>query len=319
LLNRIYIFIALFTFGAAYLISEQKFFKQKIALTSPLPDFLTSFKNDQVTTLGLWFPLVSHVGNSKDNVQIPEISAKSALVYDLTTNKILFEKNSKEKIPVASLTKIMTAVIALENPKEDNKYSVSKKDLVGENSMGLSYGEVLMLEELLYGLILLSGNDAAETLANNYVDGREKFIKAMNNKAKSLGLSNTNFTNPTGLEGDGDQYSTAFDLLVVTKHAMQFPLFRKVVSTVEYQIPFTSTHKEFYLENETNLLTSYPGVKGVKTGYTPEAALCLVTYLDYEDHEIIGIILGSSKRREEMKDLLDYSLKIQDIVPPPHE
>lgn len=309
----------LFAFGFVFLISKHWFFKQKIIIVSPLPNFLTSFKNDQVTTLNLWFPSLIHAESKKDDLGKLEISAKSALVYDLTINKILFEKNHTEKLPIASLTKIMTAVIAIENYREEEKFRVVKADLVGENSMGLSKGEVLTLEELLYGLILLSGNDAAETLASNYKKGRESFIQAMNNKAKALGAISTNFTNPTGLMGDGDQYSTAFDLLIVTKYAMQFPLFRKVASTFEYNTQETKNHKAFYLQNETNLLTSYPGVLGVKTGFTPEAGFCLVTYLDYEEHEIIGVILGSSKRREEMKELLDYSLKIQDIEPPPHE
>lgn len=309
----------LFAFGFVYLILQQKFFKQKIIIVSPLPDFLTSFKNNQVTTLNLWFPSLIHAESKKDDLGKLEISAKSALVYDLTINKILFEKNPNQKLPMASLTKIMTAIIALENYNEEDELQVRKEDLVGENSMGLSSGEVITVEELLYGLILPSGNDAAEVLASNYSGGRLEFIKAMNNKAKSLGVFNTNFINPTGLEGDGDQYSTAFDLLIITKYAMDFPLFKKVVSTFEYSIEQTTNHKAFYIQNETNLLTSYPGVKGIKTGYTPEADFCLVTYLDYEEHKIIGIILGSESRREEMKDLLDYSLNLQDITSPSHE
>lgn len=285
---------------------------------SPLPNFLTLSKNNQVTTLGLWLPSKSAV-RKKDDLEKLEISAKSALVYDLSTDKILFEKNPTEKLSMASLTKIMTAIVAIEKYKVTDKLKVRKEDLVGENSMGLTTGEVLTFEELLYGLILLSGNDAAEVLANSYPGGRVEFIKAMNNKAKSLAASDTNFTNPTGLEGDGNQYSTAFDLVVITKYAMDFSLFREVVSTFEYNIEYTKNHKEFYLQNETNLLTSYPGVKGVKTGFTQEAGLCLVTYLDYKDHEIIGIILGSERRREEMKELLDYSLNLQGIIPPPHE
>ena len=214
----------------------------------------------------------------------------------------------------------MTAIIALENKKTDDKYLVTKDNLVGENSMGLSEGEVLSLKELLYGLILVSGNDAAETFATNFKGGRTAFIKAMNDKAKTLSLSDTNFTNPSGLEGDGNQYTTAYDLIVITEYALaKFPLFRQVVSTFSYTIEQTNTHKAFLLENETNLLTSYPGVKGVKDGYTPEAGLCLITYLDYEEHKIIGVILGSNNRRQEMKDLLDYSLKSIDIIPPKHD
>jgi serine-type D-Ala-D-Ala carboxypeptidase (penicillin-binding protein 5/6) len=286
-------------------------------IASPLPKFLTTYANSQVTTLNLWLP-VFEIFKSSLPGETPEITGKSALVYDLNDQKVLFSENPTLHLPMASLTKIMTAIIAMENPKKDDKYVVTQDDLVGEDVMGLSAGETLSLEELLYGLVLTSGNDAAETLAGNYSEGREKFIEAMNSKAKALGLSDTHFTNPTGLEGDGDQYTTTYDLLVMTKYAMQYPLFRKVVGTFDYNILYTSNHKAFYMENETNLLTSYPGVIGVKDGYTPEAGLCLVTYLNYKNHKIIGIILGSDNRRQEMKDLLDYSLRLQDIDPPPH-
>lgn len=287
---------------------------------SPLPNFLNLAKNNQVSTINLFLPKIEQILFDRNKIKKPDISAKSALIYDLTTKKTVFEKNANQRLAVASLTKVMTAIIALENKKSDDKYSVKKDNLVGENSMGLSEGEILSLEELLYGLILPSGNDAAEVLAENYILGRGQFIKAMNDKAESLGLKNTHFTNPSGLQGDGDQYSTAYDLFVVANYALSnFPLFNRVVSTFRYDIPQTETHKAFYLENETNLLTSYPGVKGVKTGFTPEADLCLITYLDYQGHKIIGVILGSSNRREEMKELLDYSLKIQNITPPPHD
>ncbi|KKR77054.1 MAG: Peptidase S11 D-alanyl-D-alanine carboxypeptidase 1 [Candidatus Levybacteria bacterium GW2011_GWA2_40_8] len=291
---------------------------QDKSLKSPLPFFLNIFDNNQVSTVDYWKPTQRNVlSYAASNV---ELSAQAALIYDLTQDEELYEKNSEIRLPIASLTKIMTAVIALENKKQDDRYYVSKSDLVGENSMGLTPGEVLTLEELLYGLILPSGNDAAEVLASSFVGGREEFVKAMNQKASSLGLENTNFTNPSGLEGDGKQYSTASDLLVIARYAIKnFPLFREVVSAVEKEIPYTSNHKYFYLYNETNLLTSYPGVRGVKTGYTPEAGLCLVTYLDYEGHEIIGVLLGSENRRQEMKDLLDYSLRLEGINPPPHQ
>lgn len=292
--------------------------EEKIELVSPVPDFLSITKNNQVSTLSLWLPILSNFIKGGPETP-PEITARSALIYDLTSNKILYEKNSKEKVPMASLTKIMTAIVALENRKINDKYIVRAQDLVGEDSMGLTQGEVLTLDELLYGLILTSGNDAGETIANNYKNGRDAFILSMNNKAKALGLENTNFTNPTGLQGDGDQYTTTYDLVAITRYALtNFPIFRKVASTFEYTIEGNENHKQFILQNETNLLTSYPGVKGVKTGYTPEAGFCLVTYLDYEGHQIIGVILGSQNRREEMKELLDYSLRLININPPIH-
>lgn len=311
ILACILLLILIWIFGPGIKIRNQK-------IVSPLPDFLSMTMNDQVSTVDLFLPAIRTVEVS--NVKDPNIQAKSVLVYNLITGLVTFSKNSQERLPMASLTKIMTAIVALENKKNDDKYYVYKKDLVGEDSMGLSENETLSLEDLIYGLLLPSGNDAAEVLADNYPAGREDFIKAMNKKAKSLGLSNTHFTNPSGLQGDGNQYTTAYDLLVMTNYALtNFPLFKQAAATVEHIIPKTDTHKAFYLENETNLLTSYPGVKGVKTGYTPEADLCLVTYLEYDGQKIIGIILGSNNRREEMKELLDYSLKLEGITPPPHQ
>lgn len=260
----------------------------------------------------MWLPAITPTADPL------ALSAKSALSYDLTTNTILFAKDPNQRLPMASLTKIMTAIVSLENPKKNDAYMVVPADIVGEDSMGLSVGESLTLSDLLYGLILHSGNDAAETLASNYPGGRSAFIDAMNQKALALGLTNTHFTNPTGLEGDGTQYTTTADLLVMARYALSYPLFDTVAATFDYTIPQTPTHAVYYLENETNLLSSYPGVKGIKTGYTPEAGLCLVTYLTYGGHHIISVILGSDDRRGEMIDMLDYSLKKIGVTPPVH-
>lgn len=286
-------------------------------LTSPLPEFLSLAKNKQVTILDLWEPVLEVLGANSS--KILEVTAQSALLYDLSANKVLYEKDAQARLPMASLTKIMTAIVAIENKQEDDEYIVRPESLVGEDSMGLTSGEVLALEELLYGLLLPSGNDAAETLASNYQSGRGGFISAMNDKAKALGLKNTNFTNPSGLQGDGNQYTTAHDLLVITRYVVEtYPSFLDVTATAEKHLPQTTTHKEFYLYNETNLITSYPGVRGIKTGYTPEAGLCLVTYLEYDGHKIVGILLNSQRRREEMKELLDYSLRELGTKPPEH-
>ena len=316
LLLVLLIVILLFISFLYFLISPNKI-NEKQTVVSPIPDFLSIINNEQVSSLSLWLPVLSNFITGKDTA--PQITAKAALVFDIEGKKVLYEKNPKQRLPIASLTKIMTAIVALESPKKDNKYLVRSQDLVGENSMGLTEGEILTLEELLYGLILPSGNDVAEVLAHNYKDGRKGFIKAMNNKSKALGIKDTNFTNPSGLEGDGEQYSTPYDLMVMTHYALSnFPIFAKVVATYELTIEGNQNHKAYYLVNETNLISSYPGVKGVKTGYTPEAGLCLVTYLDYKGNKIIAVILGSENRRQEMKDLLDFSLQSIDIPPPPH-
>lgn len=288
------------------------------SITSPLPPFLTLGINKEVSLLDLWLPSIQKTQGNE--IPVPDHTARAVLMYDLSTGTTLYEENATKRMPMASLTKIMTAIIAFENKNQDDHYVVHKENLVGEDSMGLDAGEVLNQEELLYGMMLKSGNDAAEVFATNYPAGRQAFIQAMNDKAKALGLSDTQFSNPSGLQGDGTQYTTAYDLLVMTRYALDtFPLFDTVVATYEHQISATSTHKAYDLYNETNLLTSYPGVKGVKTGYTPEAGLCLVTLLDYHGHRIIGILLNSENRRQEMKEFLDYSLKKLDIEPPAHE
>lgn len=289
-----------------------------LSYVSPLPEFLTLANNKQVTLLDFWFPFIEKTHGSELDESL--ITAKSVLMYDLTTNQTLYEKESTARRPMASLTKIMTAIVSLENKPDIDRYTVRDEHLVGEDSMGLVAGESLTLEELLYGLMLPSGNDAAEVLAGNSPLGREGFIQAMNDKAKSLGLTDTQFSNPSGLQGDGTQYTTTADLLVITRYALDhFPLFVKIVSTPEHDIIATPSHGNYHLLNETNLLTTYEGVKGVKTGFTPEAGLCLVTYLDYGGHKIIGILLNSENRRGEMKELLDYSLHSQGIEPPPFE
>lgn len=293
-------------------------FIHQYTLKSPIPDFLMLSNNNQVDLLDFWTPVAQVVQG--DTGGLTDLTAESVLMYDLTENKILYEKDPTSRRPMASLTKIMTAVIALENQKPDDRYIVTKDDIVGQDSMGVSPNEVYDFEDLFYGLLLPSGNDAAEVFAHNYPTGRSGFVQAMNNKAKALGMLNTHYTNPSGLQGDGDQYTTAYDLLILTRYALsQYPQFATAVSTADYTITQTDTHKELNLANETNLLTTYPGVKGVKTGYTPEAGLCLVTYLDYGGHKIIGIILNSQNRRGEMKTLLDYSLNTVGVTPPPYD
>lgn len=285
-------------------------------IIAPLPELLTrafpGFGKSEV-----WKPRVE--AKTPHKIKLPELSAHVALTYDLTSNTLLYEKDIHKRMPIASLTKIMTAIIALENEDLKKEITVSRKAAeIGENIMGLAPGEKITLKNLLYGLLLPSGNDAAEAIAESSKFGRENFVYLMNKKTEDLGLADTRFTNPSGLEGDGKQYSSAYDLLVITRYALENETFVELVSTVEHAIPESTHHKAFHLFNDTNLLTSYPGVKGVKTGFTNEAGMCLVSYLEYKGHKIIGIILNSQNRREEMKMLLDYSLRTLGIIPPNH-
>lgn len=317
LFATLFLFLFSVTFCSIFFVWNKLGSRSYFSIASPLPDFLSQPTNNQVSTLELFLPQL-FPEDTKTTID-EKIKAKSAFVFDLTTQKTLFDKNGTKRLSMASLTKIMTAILALEHFKKGSIFIVPQEALVGEDSMGLSSGEKVTLEDLLYGLMLVSGNDAAEVIASHFPGGREEFVNAMNDKAKAFGLSNTHFTNPSGLQGDGVQYTTAYDLMVMTSYALDtYPLFREVVQTVEHEIPYSQNHKYFYFENETNLLTSYPGVKGVKTGYTPEAGLCLVTYLEYKGHRLIGVILGSNNRRQEMKDLLDYSLLKLGTPPPKH-
>ncbi len=284
------------------------FFKDEEAkLNSPVPKIKGAAAKD-ILVDNYWFPKLSSLTASK-SVSDLNLSAKSALLVNYESGEIIFDKNSKERLPTASTIKIMTALIALESSSLERNFTVSAKAAgVGEDSMDLAEGEKLTLSELLYGLMLVSGNDAAVTIAEGVGGSEDAFVAMMNNKLKSLGLSDTKFINASGLDEDNkDQYSTAFDLATIAHYSFEkYPIFRQIVSTEHYVISETSDHKAFDLYNETNLLTTYPGVRGIKPGFTWDAGWCLVTYAQNNGKKLIGVILGSSDRRGEMKELLDY-------------
>ncbi len=269
---------------------------------SPIPKI---FGVNQVGVLNTWFPK-DILANSSD-LNLP---ARSALSVNYDSGETLFEKNPERELPVASIVKIMTALVALEKADPVTDYIVSDNAAkVGENSMGLTAGEKLTLKELLYGLMLPSGNDAAVTIAEGVAGSEDKFVTLMNQEAQILGLKNTKFINSSGLDIDGeDQYSTAADLAVIARYAWnKYPLFREITSTYHEYLGATDSHKAFDLYNDTNLLTTYPGVKGIKPGFTWNAGLCLVTYAENNGKKVLAVILGSDDRRGEMKELLDYS------------
>lgn len=276
---------------------------QKVTLSSPIPKVFgantQSLKND-------WFPKGSL---SKVDNRGLTISASSAILVNFDTGEIVYQKDAKKKQPVASIVKVMTALVALERKSPDAVFAVSPKAArVGEDSMGLADGEQANLNELLFGLMLPSGNDAAITVAEGVSGSEDAFVTAMNEEARDLGMDNTKFINASGLDEDGrDQYSTAFDLAVLAHYTWsKFPLFRKVSATDHILIDTNSSHKAFDLFNQTNLLTTYPGVQGIKPGFTWEAGWCLMTYAENKNVRLIGVILGSVDRRGEMKELLDY-------------
>ncbi len=269
--------------------------------------------------LNLWMP-EAKASNGFSDIDLA-ITAKAAYFVDMDSGQVLFEKNIKEKMPVASLTKIMTAIVTLENRNWDDSILISERAAGMEpDSMLLKAGEALTVEELLYGVFLVSANDAAEALAEKVFSEREDFLKEMNLKASQLGMKDTYFINPTGLQEEGkNQYSTAYDILLMSRYAVKnFPNLLNITSTPHILLPQTITHQEYDLNSGINLLTTYPGVRGFKTGYTPEAGLTLVTIAQNGDRKVLGVILNSSSRREDAKILLDYSFKKMDVnIPSP--
>jgi len=287
------------TFGGFFFLRSED-----VSLKSPVPKVFGISKSPIVNK---WFPKTESLTLASTSGLT--LSAKSAILVDFDTQEVIFQKDPQQKLPVASTVKIMTALLALENTKPSDIYVVSEKAAkVGENSMGLTTGERLSREELLYGLMLVSGNDAAVALAEGIAGSEEAFVAMMNEKTNSLGLFDTQFINASGLDEDGRmQYSTAYDMATIAHFIWQnYPEFREVSSAEHKFIEANSYHKAFDLYNDTNLLTTYPGVKGIKPGFTWEAGLCLVTYAENDGKKLLAVILGSDDRRGEMKELLDY-------------
>lgn len=242
--------------------------------------------------------------------QTLDINAAAFAVMDRQNGELLLSKNLTKELPIASITKIMTALVALENGSLQTELKVSSAAAsIGEAHMGLTSGEVLTVHELLYGLMLPSGNDAAEALAEG-LGGRTAFIISMNEKAKSLGLFDTYFFNPSGLDGETKEtssFSTCLDLLGLTNYALENQEFAQIVSTYYKDIPYKpGKHKAFFFYNILQLDRSYPGIKGVKPGNTDFAGETLVSYAENGGKQIIVVLLGATNSRDEVIKIYDY-------------
>lgn len=256
----------------------------------------------------------------------PSILSKSAVLIDTDTGSILAGKDANKKMYPASLTKIMTAIIAIEMGNLSDVITVDDDtpyEIVGSH-IALEPGEILTLKDLLYALMLPSANDAASVIAKHYGKSTEEFVKLMNEKAKALGALNTNFVNPHGLH-DENHYTTATDLAIITKYAMQNNTFRTVVATQKYEIQptnkkseiryFTTLNKMLYCTSSGQINVEgqwlsplYDGTIGVKTGYTPEAGNCLVASVKKNGTELIVVTLNgiSLEMYEDAHNLFNY-------------
>lgn len=242
--------------------------------------------------------------------EILDVNADAYAVMERGSRELLLSKNLTKELPIASVTKVMTALIALEKGELDLELHVgSPAAEIGEAEMGLSSGEKLTVEELLYGLMLPSGNDAAETLAEGLGPSRIAFMIAMNEKAKSLALFDTFYFNPTGLDGDTIEttsFSTSLDLLALTNYALENPKFSEIVSTYYKEIPYKEgKHKAFYLYNILQLDHAYPGIKGVKPGNTDFAGETIVSYGENGGKELLVVLLGAQNSRDEVIKVYD--------------
>ncbi len=250
--------------------------------------------------------LVTMSSFSTSNGYSRAISAQSAIVIDSVTGRVLYEKNSNAKKPMASTTKIMTALVALEKCKLDEIVEVPKEAVgVEGSSIYLEYDEKITIKDLLYGLMLRSGNDAAVAIAIHVGGSVEDFAELMNKKAKEIGALNTNFTNPNGLHSD-KHYTTAYDLALITREAFKSNTFKEIVKTKLY-VADREGYKYFYNKNKT--LSQYNGGDGVKTGYTMAAGRCLVTSASREDMQLIGVVLNAPNWFQDCYRLLDSSFE----------
>ncbi|MDI6602311.1 MAG: D-alanyl-D-alanine carboxypeptidase family protein [Thermoanaerobacteraceae bacterium] len=235
-------------------------------------------------------------------------TAKSTIAIDFNSGRILYEKNSYVKLQMASTTKIMTAILAIENcDLNEYVYVGINPTLVGGSSIWLEPGERIKMEDLLYGLMLESGNDAAIAIAEHVSGNTKDFIELMNKKAVKIGAYDTHFANPHGLDiGIDDHYTTAYDLALITQYALKNPVFKKIVSTKYKTIPWENHNWNRQLKNHNKLLWLYDGVYGVKTGYTKKAGRCLVTASDKNGFDIIVVTLNCPDDWNDTIKILNY-------------
>ena len=240
------------------------------------------------------------------NISPPELSARSILVKDLETDTILYQKDASLRLPIASTTKIATALVASEYFQPSSDLEVNRGAEITGAKVGLIKGENLSFRSLLYGMLLNSGNDAAFTIAENYPGGVLGFVSAMNKKAQELGLKNTHFENPAGFD-NAEHFSSASDLAKITEETLKNPQLARIFATKETSILSLDKKYQHQLHNLNKLLSDVKGVLGVKTGYTQEAKENLVTYVDRDNHKILTVVLGSDDRFGESTKLIEWT------------
>jgi D-alanyl-D-alanine carboxypeptidase (penicillin-binding protein 5/6) len=276
-------------------------------LLSTVADIQSSFNNADLLE-------VNRVPVKSYEMIEPAVEAKAALVMDVGSGMVLFDKDGRKQLPIASLTKIMTAILILESHSlyeivtVDENYAAMPESETGVK-IWLRQNEKITIGDLLVALLVRSAGDAALALAKHHSGSVEEFVNEMNKKAKTLNLKNTHFINPIGMDADG-HYSSAFDLALLTKYALRFPTFRNIIRMKEAEIKSTDGRITHSFETTNYLLYSYLDIEGVKTGTTDAAGENVINLArSPSGHEIIAIILNSPDRFQENKSIIDWTFR----------
>ncbi len=238
-------------------------------------------------------------------LKIEEISAQSYIVVDVNSAQILAYKTPNQQQYPASTVKLMTALVARDIYKLDQVLQVKNKTLPQGHKIGFKHGEKLLVRDLLTATLVNSGNDAAIILANHHPDGFIGFVQAMNDKAKTLNLSKTYFTNPSGLDHPSQQ-TTVWDLSLITREVLKDPFLRNLVDIQQTKITDINAQSEYQLFNTNQLLTQYEQVHGVKTGTTDSAGQVLITLWEQERHPVLIVIMNSENRYQDTHLIIDW-------------
>jgi D-alanyl-D-alanine carboxypeptidase (penicillin-binding protein 5/6) len=306
--RRILAALAAFLAPAVFLALLPSLAGAQLATSTPPPTPVL-LPNGQ-TTLSP-FPSVLHT--PEPSRKPPEISARSAILADLDSGQVLFEQDADERLPIASVTKIATALLVLERTDPQDLVTVSPEAsgdgrTAGISELGLQAGERIRVDELLNALLLQSANDAAIALAEHVSGSVEAFVEDLNDRMAELGLGNTSFASPNGLDDAG--YSTARDLVAITRAAYAEPGFGSIVATRSREIPAPPGLPTRVVQNRNALLWLYPGAIGVKTGFTSEAGYCMVATAERDGLRLVAVVLGSP--RDAFSDaaaLLDHGFR----------
>lgn len=243
--------------------------------------------------------------DNDDNMHCQANTSTSEVVLEASTLRVLYAKNADLKMEMASTTKIMTALVVIENMPLDKEVKIADEAVgIEGSSIYLGYNEIWTIQDLLYGLMLRSGNDSATALAIATAGSVDAFVDMMNDKAKDMGLTNTSFDNPHGLHSD-KHYTSAYDLAVISAKAMQNSVFEKIVSTKSYTTQENNTHEKQVFVNKNKMLFNYDGANGIKTGYTTSSGRCLVSSAKRNDMQIVCVVLNCYDMWNESMSRLD--------------